>query len=1188
MGTAAVEGGGSVGRAEEMRRLRDALCAGPVVAVVRGESGTGVSRLVDEVLGETEFAGWTQLRGTCPAPRGVGVGAPSQAAADTPPPATDVTAPDRADVVAPSRADIPALGEAAPASSCEATVAGPNGDDDAARVPAAPEIRSDGSATRPYLSPATDVTHLPPSTPIPPESGVRASVAAVTQTPADDDALAPIADALAGLPCPPGGPGWSLPAVTGIVGLLVPELAEQLPEPPAAAASVATDPASWRALLPRAVTALLAELGDTVLVIEDVHHADRATLALLHHLMSAMPPRLRLVVTEDAAPGLPLFGVALGTRAPVAEIDVRPWTCGETEEFVRRWLHAHRPQHLEELHDLVVLVHEWTGGLPEVAEALLRAAEEQLEEQLRAGAAGGRRTPLVVAVDDHRKVRDIGSAGSPMTAAGHSRRQSDRPHGQADSAYGAHRYGAHRYEAHQEPGAAVDGISPTQTPPAPAHNHNHTLPPAHHHTLPPTDSVLAAIRSMGVPPPLRRDYALRSARLDEEALRIVEAAAVLDHPVPVAVLAEVGDVAADRAEAAVERCLRQAVLRADGPHPVFRHPLDRRAALARMPAPRQARLSLRAARALHRGGAGRLPLVDLARLYRAAGRVREAVRCLVAAADRAATAGDYSSATSLYTRAVDEDPRADGRIRAAAKLARTAQLARADQRVVAAVRRVLDEDAPPPRLRGEIRLHLSVVLRNQSGGALDSLNEVARAIPDLELTDPQTAARAMAVAAIPSIKGWPVERHLHWLDRCEALDGQVTEPGARAAIAANRATALMLLGDRRAWAAADALRGPAATAMEAAHHTRGWTNLAHAATALGYDARAREFLARAAHGLAETSSPYLEGLTQTAQLVLGWHEGRWEGLHAAADRTTRAYAEIPDLTAEAMLVRGLTALHVLGDVPQARRDLAEAARTTRYDTGVILTAAAAATARVHLEAARPGQACEAVEETLHRLERTGGWVWAGEVAPTAVEALHASGQDGRARHLVAEFDAATEHLDAPAARAALTMCRALLAEADERPDEAVGLWEDAEVRWRELGRPFDAARAAEARGRCLLDAPDGTPGDIALAAGVIQDAVAAYRELGARWDIARCQRLLRRHDIVTTHRRGRLGYGDQLSPREQEVAQLVVQGRANREIAESLVLSTRTVEHHVARIMRKLNVTSRTGIARAGGVRGAG
>lgn len=383
----------------------------------------------------------------------------------------------------------------------------------------------------------------------------------------------------------------------------------------------------------------------------------------------------------------------------------------------------------------------------------------------------------------------------------------------------------------------------------------------------------------------------------------------------------------------------------------------------------------------------------------------------------------------------------------------------------------------------------------------------------------------------------------------------------------------MLVGDPRAWCAAEALSGPAGSAMEAAHHARGWTNLAHASSALGYGTRARDFLDRAVAGLADTSSPYLEGLVQTARLVLAWHAGRWDGLHASADRTTRLYQEIPDLTAEAMLVRGLTSLHVLGDVPRARQDLAEAARTSCYDTGFILTASAAATARVHLEALRPVQACEAVEEVLRRIERTQGWVWAGEVLPVAVEALRGSGRTARARRLVADFAAGSAHGDAPAAQAALTVCRALLAEAADRPDEAVDLLADAETRWRLLGRPLDAARAAEARGRCLL----GLHGE--TAAPDIQEVVEAYQQLGARWDVARCRRLLRRHAIVTTHRRGRLGYGDRLSPREEEVARLVVQGHANRDIAESLVLSTRTVEHHVARIMRKQNASSRTDIA---------
>ncbi|MFI9121114.1 LuxR C-terminal-related transcriptional regulator [Streptomyces bikiniensis] len=1113
-----------VGRAEEARRLGEALREGPGLTVVRGEAGTGTSRLVDEVLGRAEFAEWTQLRGTCP---------------------------DAADAVP----------------------------------------------------------------------------------------LGPVADALAGLPCRPGLPGRALPAVTGAVGLLVPELAGRLPDPPAAAA----DPGVRRGLLPRAVGALLAAVGDAVLVVEDVHRADPATLALLRRLTGAMPAGLRLVVTEDAAAGPPALGVRVPEGVRVEEIEVRPWTPGETGEFVRRWLDAHRPERTDEQEELAALVHELTGGLPGTAGELLRSAGELLREDGphgrnddgplgarpgRGDRAAGRRAgeperittpwagpgdraagpgtdgtdrPLEPRPDrgDRAAGREV---GEPERVTGPWTGPDDRAAGPGIGVVGGSA-GPWAGRGGRAVGSRVDGddrgAGPRTGPGGRAVSPR--VGGAGKPTGPWVDRggrergpragggdrgaeawvgvggpVCAAVGEVGVPVRVRRELARRCAPLDEDARRVVEAAAVLGLAVPVDVLAEVAGLAPERAEEAVDACVRRSVLRADGPYPVFRHPLDRRAALTLLSGPRLARLSLRAARALRRNGGGPPPLADLARLYAAAGRVREALRCLVAAADRAAAAGDYATATGLYTRAVTEDPRAEGRIRTAAKLARTAQLARAGEPVVAAVRRVLDEDDPPPRLRGEIRLHLSVVLRNQSGGALDSLNEVARAVPDLEASDPQTAARAMAVAAIPSIKGWPVERHREWLERGEALDGRVADPVARAAVAANRATALMLLGDPRAWTAAEALHGPAGSAMEAAHHARGWTNLAHASSALGYGARARKFLGRATDGLADTTSPYLEGLVQTARLVLAWHEGRWQGLYEAADRTARLYREIPDLTSEATLVRGLTALHVLGDVPRARHDLAEAARTTRYDTGLILTASAAATARVHLEAGRPGQACEAVEEVLHRLDLTGGWVWAGEVLPVAVEALHGSGQTARARRLVADFAAGIEGSDAPAARAALTVSRALLAEAGERPEEAVGLLADAEERWRLLGRPFDAARAAEARGRCLL----GLRGE--AAADEVREVVEAYRRLDARWDVARCRRLLRRHDIVTTHRRGRLGYGDRLSPREQEVARLVAQGRANRDIAESLVLSTRTVEHHVARIMRKLNAASRADIAPAG------
>jgi DNA-binding CsgD family transcriptional regulator len=52
-----------------------------------------------------------------------------------------------------------------------------------------------------------------------------------------------------------------------------------------------------------------------------------------------------------------------------------------------------------------------------------------------------------------------------------------------------------------------------------------------------------------------------------------------------------------------------------------------------------------------------------------------------------------------------------------------------------------------------------------------------------------------------------------------------------------------------------------------------------------------------------------------------------------------------------------------------------------------------------------------------------------------------------------------------------------------------------------------------------------------------------------------------------------------LSRREREVAKLVARGLTNRQIAEGLVLSERTVENHVSNILKKLNLSSRSEVA---------
>jgi predicted ATPase/DNA-binding CsgD family transcriptional regulator/Tfp pilus assembly protein PilF len=52
-----------------------------------------------------------------------------------------------------------------------------------------------------------------------------------------------------------------------------------------------------------------------------------------------------------------------------------------------------------------------------------------------------------------------------------------------------------------------------------------------------------------------------------------------------------------------------------------------------------------------------------------------------------------------------------------------------------------------------------------------------------------------------------------------------------------------------------------------------------------------------------------------------------------------------------------------------------------------------------------------------------------------------------------------------------------------------------------------------------------------------------------------------------------------LSPREREVAMLVAEGLSNREIAERLVVSERTAENHVQRVLNRLGLRSRARVA---------
>ena len=118
-----------------------------------------------------------------------------------------------------------------------------------------------------------------------------------------------------------------------------------------------------------------------------------------------------------------------------------------------------------------------------------------------------------------------------------------------------------------------------------------------------------------------------------------------------------------------------------------------------------------------------------------------------------------------------------------------------------------------------------------------------------------------------------------------------------------------------------------------------------------------------------------------------------------------------------------------------------------------------------------------------------------------------------------------------------------------------------------LELPFEAAQAQLELAKALAaEAPAAAIAEARLA-------LAAFEQLGAARDADAAASVLRALGAAPA-RAGRKGV-DVLTKREREILELLALGLSNPEIASRLYLSRKTVQHHVSRVLAKLDLASR-------------
>ncbi len=251
------------------------------------------------------------------------------------------------------------------------------------------------------------------------------------------------------------------------------------------------------------------------------------------------------------------------------------------------------------------------------------------------------------------------------------------------------------------------------------------------------------------------------------------------------------------------------------------------------------------------------------------------------------------------------------------------------------------------------------------------------------------------------------------------------------------------------------------------------------------------------------------------------------------------------------------ALYQQGELLRLRGELARAEICYREASGCGHTMQPGL-ALLRMAQGRLDDAAAAIERTVTESEEA---VERSRVLSAYVDIKLAAGDFEDARAAMHELDEIAAVFDSPYLRAVVGYARGSVLLADGDAGAACVALRRAWLAWHELAAPYETARV-----RLLMARAFSQLGDHDTAEMELDAARRVFEQLGAAPALEQVRELIGRAAPRTI---------GGLTAREVEVLRLVATGATNREIADTLVISDKTVARHVSNMFTKLGLSSR-------------